>query len=355
MNQKKTGILVSLVVAATLFQYCSKSEAVSSTNTTVTTGTPTSGFPQLPVTSYNYSNISLPAHIASALPGCDNTPITNPITNDGATLGRVLFYDKNLSKTNTISCGSCHKQDLSFSDSAVKSKGFAGGTTARHSMQLLNVRFYRSGKMFWDERANTLEDQVLQPIQNTTEMGMTLAELQPKIAALSYYPALFQKAFGTTEVNTDRISKALSQFVRSIVTYQSKYDQVKQGLANFTADELAGETFFTTAGNRTCASCHTPPMFITSDPSGPFGLADATDAGINNQNRFKSGSLRNIANTAPYFHNGSVASLQAMLSSNIPAHSVGPQNAAKLIAFLQTLTDVSVVSDNKYSDPFNKN
>ena len=112
MNQKKTGILVSLVVAATLFQYCSKSEAVSSTNTTVTTGTPTSGFPQLPVTSYNYSNISLPAHIASALPGCDNTPITNPITNDGATLGRVLFYDKNLSKTNTISCGSCHKQDL---------------------------------------------------------------------------------------------------------------------------------------------------------------------------------------------------------------------------------------------------
>ena len=96
-------------------------------------------------------------------------------------------------------------------------------------------------------------------------------------------------------------------------------------------------------------------MFITSDPSGPFGLADPTDAGINNQNRFKSGSLRNIANTAPYFHNGSVASLQAMLSSNIPAHSVGPQNAARLIAFLQTLTDVSVVSDIKYSDPFNKN
>ncbi len=357
MKQKKTSILVCLIVAATLFQYCSKSDAVSDTGNQITTGTATStlGLPQLPATSFNYSNIALPTHISSALPGCDNTPLSNLITNDGATLGRVLFYDKNLSKNNTVSCGSCHKQTLSFSDSAVKSKGFAGGSTARHSMQLLNVRFYRSGKMFWDERSNTLEDQVLQPIQNTTEMGMTLAEMQTKISALSYYPALFQKAFGTTEINTDKISRALAQFVRSIVTYQSKYDQVKQGLATFTADELAGETFFTTAGNRTCAGCHAPPMFITSDPVAPFGLADATDAGINNQNRFKSGSLRNIANTAPYFHNGSVASLQTMLAGNIPAHSVAPQNVQRLLSFLQTLTDVTVVSDIKYSDPFNKN
>ena len=354
VRNKKTAILLCLIIAATLFQYCSKTSSITAEPTTGTTlKTATSLLvPQLPTSPYNYSNISIPSFISTALLAVDNTPITNRINNDGATLGRVLFYDKNLSKNNIVSCGSCHRQDLSFSDSAVLSKGFLGGATARHSMSLLNVRFYKSGKMFWDERANTLEDQVLQPIQNTTEMGMTLPELQIKLTGLSYYPPLFQKAFGTTEVSSDRIAKALAQFVRSIVTYQSKYDQVKQGLAAFTTDERDGETIFTTNGNRTCASCHTPPMFITSDPSAPFGLADANDLGINNQRRFKSGSLRNIANTAPYFHNGSIATLQEMLSTNIPAHSVPPQDRQKLIAFLQTLTDVVSIIDIKYSDPF---
>jgi cytochrome c peroxidase len=359
MKRKQTGILVCLTVTAMLFQYCSKNDVATTPTVTTPTNTDLPAvfnlLPQLPAATFNYSNIVFPAHIASALPSQDNTPANNPITNDGATLGRVLFYDKNLSKNNTVSCGSCHRQDLSFSDSAIKSIGFLGGTTARHSMALLNVRFYRSGKMFWDERAATLEEQVLQPIQNTTEMGMTLTELETKVGALSYYPALFQKAFGTTTVNSDRISKALAQFVRSIVTYQSKYDQVKQGLATFTADERDGETLFLTAGNGaggTCAGCHAPPMFLTSSPAGPFSLNDPTDLGINNQRRFKSGSLRNIANTAPYFHNGSIGSLQAMLAGNIPAHSVGPQDRQKLLAFLQTLTDVACLNDAKFSNPF---
>lgn len=356
MKQKQTCILVCLVLAATLFQYCSKSDAVSTSSTTTTgditnTGI-TASVPQLPATVFNYSNTSLPAHITSALPAVDNTPAANPITNDGATLGRVLFYDKNLSKNNTVSCGSCHRQDLSFSDSAIKSKGFLGGSTDRHSMPLLNVRFYRSGKMFWDERTATLEEQVLQPIQNTTEMGMTIPEAITKMSGLSYYPALFQKAFGSTEINSDRVSKALSQFVRSIVTYQSKYDQVKQGLTNFTVDERDGENLFLTAGNIPCAGCHAPPMFITSDPAAAFALADPNDLGINNQRRFKSSSLRNIANTAPYFHNGSVSSLQAMLASNIPAHGVPARDQQKLLAFLQTLTDVVSINDVKFSNPF---
>jgi len=155
-------------------------------------------------------------------------------------------------------------------------------------------------------------------------------------------------------VNSDRISKALAQFVRSIVTYQSKYDQVKQGLATFTADERDGETLFLTAGNgnNTCAGCHAPPMFLTSSPAGPFALQDPNDLGINNQRRFKSGSLRNIANVPPYFHNGSIASLQTMLAANIPAHSVGPQDRQKLLAFLQTLTDLTSINDAKFSNPF---
>lgn len=350
MKHKQALTMASLICVAILFQFCSKTGL--STGSGTTTGSTAIPVLNLPATPYAYSSIVFPAHIAAALPAADNTPATNPITNDGATLGRVLFYDKNLSKTNTVSCASCHRQDLSFSDSAVLSKGFAGGATARHSMALLNLRFYRSGKMFWDERAASLEEQVLQPIQNTTEMGMTLTELVPKIAALSYYPTLFQKAFGTTQVSSERISKALAQFARSIVTYQSKYDKVKQGQASFTTDEADGETLFLTRGVVTCAGCHAPPMFITSEPLRPFGLADASDLGINNQSRFKSGSLRNIANTAPYFHNGSVSNLQTMLAGNIPAHSVGPQDRAKLLAFLQTLTDLTTINDARFSNPF---
>ncbi len=345
--------MAALVCAASLLQFCSKNDTTivssSSTNTTVTN---TVGTLQLPATVFNYSNVSFPAHIANALSVVDNTPLNNPITNDGATLGRVLFYDKILSKNNTISCGSCHRPDMSFSDSAIKSRGFIGGLTARHSMRLLNVRFYRSGKMFWDERSNTLEDQVLQPIQNTTEMGLTLDELISKVSAQTYYPALFQKAFGNTDITTDKVSKALAQFVRSIVTYQSKYDKVKQGLASFTQDESDGETLFLTRGNVTCAGCHAPPMFLTSNPDRPFALQDATDRGINNQDRFKSGSLRNIAATGSYFHNGSVATLNDMLASNIPQHGVAAQDRQKLLAFMQTLTDVTTIADVKFSNPF---
>lgn len=355
MKQKQAYLIACLLLSAGFFQYCSKSSTNGTTSSAAsvnTQGNNGTAVPVLPETPYNYAAIALPQHIASALPAVDNTPINNPITNDGATLGRVLFYDKNLSKNNTVSCGSCHRQDLSFSDSAIKSKGFLGGNTDRHSMPLLNVRFYKSGKMFWDERAATLEDQVLQPIQNSTEMGMTLTEAVTKIASLSYYPALFQKAFGSADITSDRISKALAQFVRSIVTYQSRYDQVKQGLASFTADERDGEILFLTAGNRPCAGCHTPPMFLTSAPASGFGLADAIDAGINNSGRFKSGSLRNIANTAPYFHNGSVPTLQAMLASNIPSHGVAPQDQQKLLAFLRTLTDETGTKDVKYANPF---
>jgi cytochrome c peroxidase len=351
MKHAQTGTLACLVMAAFCFQFCTKSASSGGlSNTTGTDATATG--PLLPAVPYAYSATNYPAYVLADLALNDNTPADNPITDNGATLGRVLFYDKNLSQNQTISCSNCHNPSLSFSDTAVKSRGFEGGLTTRHSMALLNVRFYSSGKMFWGERANTLEDQVLQPIQNTTEMGMTLDQLISRISSLTYYPALFKNAFGTTEVTSDRVSKALAQFVRSIVTCQSRYDQVKQGQASFTADEAAGETLFLTAGNQPCGGCHKPPMFLTSDPAAPFGLPDPTDHGINNQNRFKSGSLRNIALTAPYFHNGSVASLQTMLAGGIPAHTVAPQDRAKILAFLQTLTDVTVSTDARFSNPF---
>ena len=345
---KKLLLIILLLTVVITFQYCTKRSDDASVATPAA-----DPVLSLPATPFAYSNITYPAHIANHLLAVDNTPANNRITDDGATLGRVLFYDKHLSKTNTVSCASCHSPALDFNDTARLSKGFSGGLTARNSMALLNVRFYASGKMFWDERANSLEEQVLQPIQNATEMGLTLAELEANVSEQDYYPALFQKAFGSTQVTSDRISKALSQFVRSIVTYQSKYDRVKQGLENFNPAEQQGENLFLNArAPVTCASCHTPPMFLTSNPAGPFALPDPADRGINNQNRFKVGSLRNIANAKNIFHNGAIPDVNAMLNSNIPAHGVAPQDRANILAFLQTLTDNTVRTEPKFSNPF---
>jgi cytochrome c peroxidase len=360
---RKTITILTILFVVISFQFCSKKDAeiiIEPTAPAITL------LPILPSTPLNYNPI-FPAHVQNALIANDNTPANNAITNNGATLGRVLFYDKQLSKNNTISCASCHKQEFSFDDNIALSKGFLGGNTARNSMAILNVRFYRNGRMFWDERAITLEQQALQPIQDHVEMGLTLAELETKVKALSYYPTLFQNAFGSTVIDSVKIARALAQFERSIVTYQSKYDRVKQGLETFTAAEAQGEVLFNTApppppGGGTppsCNSCHTAPMFINS-AAPAFGFPDLVDLGISNLSRFKSGSLRNIATHTSLFHNGSVTNLQAMFAAGapgsgtqpIPAHAANPQNAASLIAFMNTLTDNTILTDAKFADPF---
>jgi cytochrome c peroxidase len=359
---RKTNTILAILFVVITFQFCSKKDAEIITEPTTTSALQ----PTLPTTAFAY-NISYPAHIQAALVTNDNTPADNPITNAGATLGRVLFYDKQLSKNNTVSCGSCHKQAFSFDDNIALSKGFEGGATDRNSMAILNIRFYKSGKMFWDERATTAEKQALQPIQNHVEMGLTLAELETKVKALSYYPSLFQNAFGSTTIDSVKIAKALAQFERSIVTYQSKYDRVKQGLESFTAAEAQGEVLFNTApppppgggAPPSCNGCHTEPMFINS-AAPAFGFPDLVDLGISNLSRFKSGSLRNISTRTALFHNGSVANVQAMFSAGapgsgtqpIPAHAANPQNAASLIAFMNTLTDNTILTEVKFSDPF---
>ncbi len=365
---KKLTIVAFFTITILLFQFCSKKDAAIIADTT--TPATTTLLPTLPSTTFNY-NVTFPAHIQATLVANDNTPTNNPITNDGATLGRVLFYDKQLSKNNTISCASCHQQAFSFDDNIPLSKGFLGGFTTRNSMTLLNTRFYKSGKMFWDERAASMEAQALQPIQHPVEMGLTLAELETKVNTLSYYPSLFQKAFGSTQIDSIKIAKALAQFERSIVTYQAKYDRVKQGIESFTTAEAQGETIFNTLpppppgggpAPLSCNSCHTAPMFLNSTATNatPFAFPDPLDLGINNQNRFKSSSLRNISTRSFLFHNGSVANVQAMLTAGtpgngtqpIPAHSVQPQDVQNLIAFMNTLTDNTITTDEKFSNPF---
>lgn len=245
--------------------------------------------------------------------GTNNTPAANPITDAGATLGRVLFYDKRLSHDNGGSCASCHKQSKGFSDENRFSAGINGQLTTRHSMGLTNIAFFTGGKMFWDERAASIEAQALVPIQSATEMGSTLSEVVTKLNATTYYPSLFAAAFGDSSVTSDRISKAIAQFERSMVSYNSEFNaQLKapqQNILNF--DELAGQTLFN--GRARCSGCHATNA-RSMDIAHNIGLdATITDPGVNNNGKFKAPSLRNVEVRGRYMHDGRFASLEEVV------------------------------------------
>ena len=185
--------------------------------------------PMLPTKPYHYVDAEIPKHISAAeLRKRDNTPPDNPTTDTGAALGRVLFYDRHLSRNNKIACASCHRQEKGFSDGRPFSVGFKNGSTNRSSMSLANLRYtHHQGArpgFFWDERAPTLEAQALMPIQDKVEMGMKLEDLEKKLQKLPYYPPLFEAAFGSKQVTSDRISKSIAQFLRSMVSFDSRFD-----------------------------------------------------------------------------------------------------------------------------------
>ncbi|MBS0659304.1 MAG: c-type cytochrome [Verrucomicrobia bacterium] len=338
---------------------------------------------KLPQTPFNYSNPALPpAFLVNPILGQDNTPAANPITNAGATLGRVLFYDKRLSANQTVSCSSCHQQGAGFSDPRQFSVGFQGGLTGRNSMGLAHARWYQRRAFFWDERAATLEDQVLQPIQNAVEMGMTLPDLVNRLSAEPYYATLFTSAFGTPVINSDRISRALAQFVRSIVSVQSKYDQgVTQNFTNFTAEENNGRAIFNQPTRGNCAACHGTDNFVPGPAINNNGLENPyVDKGVGaltgrpqDEGLFKVPSLRNIELTAPYMHDGRFPTLDAVVNfynagvvnhPNLSPPLRGPGGQPRrlnlsqadrnaLVAFLRTLTDNNLATNPIYSDPFN--
>lgn len=355
----------------------------------------------LPETPYDYTTINLPAHLTANVllgPGQnaaadnDNTPASNPTTNEGATLGRVLFYDKNLSANGTISCASCHKQEKGFSDDATFSLGFEGGATRRHSMSLINARWYGRGRFFWDERAASLESQVLMPFQDPVEMGMTLEEVVSAVQSQSFYPELFEEAFGTPEINSERIARALAQFVRSIVSVDSRYDEGRQAVniptadfPNFSDSENNGKRLFflpVPLGGGGCVGCHSTEAFINPDngtTNNGLDAASTDDLGvfeaINNpafMGTFKVPSLKSIALTAPYMHDGRFNTLEEVVehyNSGIQAHpnlgdalkdengqpirlNLTEQEKTDLANFLKTLTDEEISRDVKFSDPF---
>lgn len=357
---------------------------------------PVAEFLHLPETPFDYTPEELPAHFAQAnVLASDNTPLTNPVTDAGATLGRVLFYDRHLSKNQTVSCASCHQQAKGFGDDAQLSMGFDGGHTGRHSMGLSNARFYTNGTFFWDQRASTLEDQVLMPVQDPVEMGLTLDTLLARLEALPYYPVLFEKAFGTQEITETHVRQALAQFVRSLMSYQSPYDMGRAQVAtaaepfpNFTAQENQGKAIFMGLpppgmgggpAPGACITCHGTEAFIAPGPRNNGLDAVTIDAGVGGSNGnpaqaglFKSPSLRNLSGRAPYMHDGRFATLAAVVDHystgvqnhpNLSPELKGPngdpvqpnfnaQQKAALVAFLMTLDDPAFTTEVKFGDPF---
>lgn len=339
----------------------------------------------------NFANPAYPVHYDANILNQDNTPANNAVTNRGATLGRVLFHDKRLSVNNTIACSSCHQQSNGFVDPARFSAGFSGTAfTDAHSMRLGNIRFYAGRSMFWDKRAASVEAQASQPIQNGVEMGFDAAHggfgaVVEKMAALPYYPELFRWVYGDPTITEDRIQRALAQFERSLVSVNSKFDTEfarvynpgapQRGLgapfAGYTAQEERGKQLFITGpgqGGAGCNACHTAPTFALT----PNSLSNGLDA--NETKIFKSPSLKNIALTGPYMHDGRFQTLEQVVNhynngiQNGPALdnrlktpqgqplrlnlSVADRDA--LVAFLRTLNDTTLTSDPKFSNPLVK-
>ncbi|MGZ5179377.1 MAG: cytochrome-c peroxidase [Ramlibacter sp.] len=328
----------------------------------------------------------LPAHFAG-VQAVDNTPAGTGSSPAVATLGRVLFYEKALSVNGTVSCASCHKQAEDFGDGTRFSTGFAGGLTGAHAMRLANVRYYQPGTMFWDKRAPSLEAQTTQPVQNPVEMGFDaahggIATAVQQLQGLPYYRDLFVGAYGDPAINEQRIQGALAQFIRGMVSTHSRWDDAaaqvfdptlpdkgfNKDLPGFTAQENRGRQLFMASradGGQNCAACHQPPSFALSN-SGNNGL----DAG--ETRRLKSPSLKNVARSAAFMHDGRFSTLEQVIEHYSTGVQDGPaldgrlkgpdgqplrpnlsqEDKDALVAFLRTLSDPVLAADPRFTDPF---
>ncbi len=341
----------------------------------------------------NYEGQQVPDYINR-----DNTPPFNLINNKSATLGRVLFYDKQLSLSGNQACASCHQQQFAFSDTNQLSDGHVGGKTGRHSMRLVNTRFAQEARFFWDERATTLENQTTRPIQDHIEMGFSGTEGDPDIDSLirrmyslPYYPALFREVYGDSTITELRMQRSIAQFVRSIQSFDSRFDvglaqvnDVGDVFPNFTTPENAGKALFLAPPNQGgagCQGCHRAPEFDidpVSRNNGVIRVAGTVDS-IDLTNT-RSPSLRDLFNpqgelNGPLMHNGAFTNILQVINhysaipndprnTNLDNRLRGPGGNGTqqlnltatqknfIIAFLKTLTGSSIYTDPKWSDPF---
>ncbi len=321
-----------------------------------------------------------------------------PEINDAkATLGSVLFYDTKLSANNTVSCGSCHKQELAFSDDVALSKGFRGELTKRNSLPLASTANFESSYggnsfagqtafFFWDERAHSIAEQSKMTLEDDIEMGANLYALSDQLENEDYYKILFRKAYGTEEVTPAKITDALEVFINSFVSVDSPFDEGLnkkfgpfENFANFTSQENLGKSLF----NNNCSSCHGADFTTLVETVANNGLdLEYEDKGVGartnldfDNGRFKVPFLRNIALTGPYMHDGRFETLEEVIdhySEGIQSHpnldirlrdgfrqdgsairmSFTTEEKAALVAFLHTLTDNKFVQNERYADPF---
>lgn len=322
-----------------------------------------------------------------------------PVDRDKAILGRVLFYDKNLSKDGKVSCASCHRQEIAFSDDAPVSRGVFDRVGTRNSIALgsvLNFSAYYGTDLFgpsgipffWDNRAGTASEQNLATMANPVEMDMNHNDIVSAVSAQPYYAPLFRVAYGDEQITAQRVSEAIANFVNAIGSFRSKFDREAErtlgndiwnsrelDFAGFTAAENRGKRLYLD----NCASCHSPLQGRPMKMYANNGLdATTTDEGVGGVTKkvsemgmFKVPLLRNIALTAPYMHDGRFATLEEVIdhySTNIKAHpnlspelrtgnqprrfNFSEQQKSDLIAFLRTLTDEELLQDQRFSNPF---
>ena len=320
------------------------------------------------------TSIEVPTWVGTSIVGDMNHPSDNPLTKEGIALGRELFYEKQLSGDNTMSCASCHDQGLGFSDDNQFSEGITGDLGDRQAMAIFNLAW--DEKFFWDGRSVSLEDQAFGPVVNPVELNDTWPNVVAKLQATSNYPILFFTAFGTTIIDSVLVSKAISQFERSMVSFNSDYDKFFYGgdASVLTTSEMNGfDLFF---GDAECIHCHSGPLL--NDPSFRNNGLDLTltDLGLGaisnlstDNGKFKVTSLRNIAESAPYMHDGRFTTLEEVVehyNSNVEGnspnidpemnHFVGglsltPIQISDLVAFLKTFSDLDYLKNEKFSDP----
>lgn len=265
----------------------------------------------------------------------------NPMTVEGVALGKKLFFDPILSRDSSLACAGCHIQANSFSDSRIKSIGIDGLPGKRQSMALINLAWQKN-RFFWDGRAEGLKAQALFPIQDTLEMHFTLSEAEQRLQQHPEYVTMFWNAFGTKKIKAALIGRALEQFEKTLISFNSKFDKFIREELDLSPSEYRGmEIFKTEKGD--CFHCHSTTaseVFISPDRTfanngldavtsvydfADFGLGEFTK-NINDYGRFKIPTLRNLAFSAPYMHDGRFATLDEV----IDFYNAGPKSSPTL-------------------------
>jgi len=388
-------LLVFSVITLVFFASCSDDNSNLATTTTPVT------FDFSDYLNIDFNNLSNYAFQTKPIYITKDNTVANPITNEGATLGRILFYDKNLSSDNTVSCSTCHQQANAFSDIDIVSSG-VNGQTGRHSMRLINTRFADEAKFFWDERANTLEEQTTMPILDHNEMGFSgtdgdgnFDDLITKLNDVEYYPQLFEFAFGDQVITEQLMQNALAQFIRSIQSFDSKYDTGRITVAddqtpfsNFTAEENTGKQLFLapptfdgtgvrSGGGVGCAGCHSAPEFDIDPDTQNNGIIGVLNSAETDLTITRAPSLRdifkpdgtlngglmhtsisNINSVIGHYNQMSPGSNNAQLDprlkpgGNLQNLNMTVDEKSNLISFLKTLSGTDVYTNEKWADPF---